>query len=356
MPDIMECVEPADVVNADLAAAGKKRPKAIVLLSGGLDSMLALRLTMEQGVDVTAVKFSSPFCNCNQGGVCFARNAAEELDIPFIEEPKGIEYLKVVRNPKYGHGKGMNPCIDCRIFMLRRTKELMDEMGADFIVTGEVLGQRPMSQHLRAMMLIETEAGLSGKILRPLSARLLPKGVAERKGWVERQDLGAIRGRSRKEQLRMAGEMGVQDHACAAGGCLLTNKEFARKLRDLFEHKKRVTMGDAHLLKVGRHFRWGRNKMIVGRNEAENAALMRLKQVSDYVFEVPGCGSPVTLLQGEKTGEAIRVAASLTARYSDCTSDEVLVKYGKDRPTRGVRVAPISRDDAERMNIAKWVQ
>ena len=326
-----------------------KLKKAIVLLSGGLDSTLALRLMQDQGIDLLAVKYSSPFCTCDQKGRCFALEVARNAGVPFKMLPKGMEYLKVIRNPRYGRGKGMNPCIDCRIFMLQKVKTLMKETGADFVVTGEVLGQRPMSQHRKAMDIIERESGLQGLILRP--AQFLAVTEVERRGWIDREKLLSIRGRSRKPQLKMAGDFNMDTYACAAGGCMLTQKQFAMKVRDLLEHKTNVTLNDILLLKTGRHFRFGRNKIIVGRNEEENDLLAARKQKTDLMFEVPGCGSPTTLLQGRKSEEAIVFAARLTAFYSDHQGTAVPVTYGRSTMNRTLVVGPLSRSESEIYNI-----
>ena len=176
----------------------------------------------------------------------------------------------MLRNPKYGYGKNMNPCIDCKIFMIKKAKKYAKEIGADFIFTGEVLGERPKSQHYPALRIIEEESGLKGKLLRPLSAKLLPETEAEKKGLVNRAKLLSIQGRSRKPQFQLAKEYGITCYPSPAGGCLLTCEEYSKKLRDLLAHKKRVSMADVALLRVGRHFRLGKNKIIVGRNEAEN--------------------------------------------------------------------------------------
>ncbi|UCE74510.1 MAG: hypothetical protein JSV56_02075 [Methanomassiliicoccales archaeon] len=328
-----------------------KNIKSIVLLSGGLDSSLAMRLVIDQGIVVIAVKFTSPFCTCDQGGRCFSRVVAEKMGVPYRILVKGEDYLKVVRKPKYGYGKGMNPCIDCRIYMLRKANELMEELGAKFIVTGEVVGQRPMSQYRRALQIIEREAGLEGKIVRPLSAKLLPLTEPEKEGWVDRERFLSIKGRSRKEQIELAEGYEIEEYACAAGGCLLTHREFANKLKDLFKHKKRLTWRDIMLLKLGRHFRLGANKIIVGRNEQENNLLFKLKQKTDHIFEVPGCGSPMTLLQGEKSRLGVLFAARLTALYSDCQQDQVQVKYGRNNPFRAIIVQPLIREEANRYNL-----
>ncbi len=328
-----------------------EKVKAIVLLSGGLDSTLALKLVQQQGIDVIAVNFLFPFRTCDQKGRCFSKEIAQKFGVPYKVVSKGEEYLKVVRKPKYGYGKGMNPCIDCRIYMLKKTKKLLIELGAKFVVTGEVLGQRPMSQHRRALNLIEREAGLEGKILRPLSGKLLPVTEPEKKGWIDREKLLTVQGKSRKPQFDLARKLNVEEFACPAGGCLLTQNEFASKLRDLFEHKKKVTANDVLLLKVGRHFRFGKNKIMVGRNEGENKILAERKQKTDYIFEVPDWGSPISILQGKKSKEAIEFTAKLTAMYSDCKDEKVRVKYGSKSPLKTIIVKPSSKADSMRYNL-----
>jgi tRNA-specific 2-thiouridylase len=324
--------------------------KALALLSGGLDSTLATELILKQGIDVAAINFSSPFCLCKKG-VCEATEAAKQLGVPLKVVNVGEEYLKMVRKPKHGYGRNMNPCIDCRIFMVKKAKKYAKEIGASFIFTGEVLDERPMSQHLKAMKIIEEEAGLKGKILRPLSAQLLPETDMEKKGLVNRKKLLDIHGRSRKPQIKLAEEFNIKDYPCPAGGCLLTYKEYANKLRDLFEHKKRCSMADVALLKVGRHFRLGGNKIVVGRNEAENQILTAKKARNDYCFEVPDIGSPIAVLQGAKTKKAIRTAAALTAFYSDAKSDKVTVNFGRESLNKSVIAAIPSRAEVESIRI-----
>jgi tRNA U34 2-thiouridine synthase MnmA/TrmU len=327
-----------------------KKVKALALLSGGLDSTLAVKLVLDQGIDVEAVNFVTPFCLCRKGG-CGASEVAKKFNIPLKIISVGEDYLKVLRNPKYGYGKNMNPCIDCRIFMLKKAKEHMQKIGASFIFTGEVLDERPMSQHRKALSIIEEEAGLKGKVLRPLSAKLLPKTEAEKIGLVNREKLLNIQGRSRKRQIELAKQFGITDYPCPAGGCLLTYKEFANKLRDLFNHKNRISLKDVQLLKFGRHFRFAKNKIIVGRNEAENKALLQMKAAGDYYFEAQGCGSPITLLQGPKIKEAIEKAAELTAFYSDQKTGEVVVKFGRESLDKAMKVLVPSREDVEKLRI-----
>jgi tRNA U34 2-thiouridine synthase MnmA/TrmU len=324
--------------------------KALALLSGGLDSILATELILKQNIDVVALNFTSPFCLCKKGG-CGATEAANQLGVPLKVVNVGNEYLKMVRKPKHGYGRNMNPCIDCRIFIVKRAKKYAKEIGASFIFTGEVLDERPMSQHFRAMKMIEEESGLRGKILRPLSAKLLPETVIEKKGLVDREKLLEIRGRSRKPQIKLAQEFNIKDYPCPAGGCLLTYKEYANKLRDLFKHRKRCSMADVHLLKVGRHFRFGKNKIIVGRNEAENKILTAKKARNDYYFEVPEIGGPITLLQGAKTKNAIRTAAALTAFYSDAKTGKVTVNFGRKNQDKSITVSVPTRTEVESLRI-----
>ena len=326
------------------------RVKALSLLSGGLDSILATELILNQGIDVEAVNFVSPFCLCKKGG-CGAVEAAKQLGVPLKVVSVGNEYLKMVRKPKHGYGRNMNPCIDCRIFMIKKAKKYAKEIGAAFIFTGEVLDERPMSQHFKAMKIVEEGSGLKGRLLRPLSARLLPETVIEKKGLVKRDKLLDIRGRSRKPQIKLAEEFNIADYPCPAGGCLLTYKEFANKLRDLFRHRKRCSMPDVALLKVGRHFRFGENKIIVGRNEAENKILTAKKMRYDYYFEVPDVGGPITVLQGLKNKKAIQVAAALTAFYSDAKSDRITVNFGRNSLDKSITVPVPSRAEVESLRI-----
>jgi tRNA U34 2-thiouridine synthase MnmA/TrmU len=324
--------------------------KALGLLSGGLDSILATEMILKQGIDVVAFNVKSPFCLCKKDG-CAAVDAAKQLNVPLKIVLAKNDYLKMLRNPKHGYGRNMNPCVDCRIFLMKKAKKYAREIDASFIFTGEVLDERPMSQHYPAMKLIETEAGLKGKVLRPLSARLLPETEAEKKGFVDRAKLLDIQGRSRKPQFKLAEEFNIKDFPCPAGGCLLTYKEYAVKLRDLFKHKKNVSMVDVTLLKFGRHFRFGNNKIIVGRNEKENKFLAARKTKSEYYFELPDIVGPITILQGPKTKKAIETAAGLTAFYSDAKVDKVKVNFGRESLDKSVVVAVPSKVDVDKLRV-----
>lgn len=309
------------------------RVKALGLLSGGLDSILAVEMIQKQGIEVTAFNVRSPFCLCKKNG-CAAVDAAKQLNVPLKMVAAGNDYLRMLRKPKHGYGRNMNPCIDCRIYLMKKAKKYAQEMGAGFIFTGEVLDERPMSQHFPAMKLIEREAGLEGKILRPLSARLLPETEAEKKGLIDRSKLMDIQGRSRKPQFKLASEYGIKDYPCPAGGCLLTYEQYANKIRDLFTNKKHISMADISLLRIGRHFRSGKNKIVVGRNEEENKLLVARKTKNELYFELPDIVGPITILQGPKTRQAIITAAKLTAFYSDAQEDSVTVKYGRENLNR----------------------
>ena len=288
--------------------------KALALLSGGLDSILAVKLILDQDIDIVGIHFITPFQISEKKWV---NEITKKFKIFLKTVTLGEDYLKIIMKPKFRYGKHMNPCIDCRIFMLKKAKEYAKKINASFLVTGEVLGERPMTQTRESLDIVEKETGLQGKILRPLSAKLLPKTDAEKKGWVDREKLLDIKGRSRRRQIELAKKYGIKEYPSPAGGCLLTYKEFSDKVKDLIEHKKKIGMKDIPLLKIGRHFRFGKNKIIVGRNEDENKQLLKLKDASDYYFEVPKVGSPITLLKGQKTKKSIERAAVLTARYSD---------------------------------------
>ena len=309
--------------------------KALALLSGGLDSALAIKLILNQGIDVVALQHVLPFIAEKKD---YAGQLAERFGIPLIKLEAGEDYIEIVRNPRYGYGYRMNPCTDCRIYMLREAKRVAEEIGAGFLITGDVLAQRPMSQNRDALRLEEREAALQGMILRPLSAKLLPKTVPERKGWVDRDSLLGIRGKSKRRQIQLAREFGLDGYRYPIGGCLLTNQEFSLRLKALFAQKEKITKTDALLLKIGRHYFCASSRIIVGRKERENRLLLELKSPEDYIFEVPGYGSPITLLQGPMDEVAKELAARLTARYSDADTREVVVEYRTDSKTESIVV------------------
>jgi tRNA U34 2-thiouridine synthase MnmA/TrmU len=324
--------------------------KALGLLSGGLDSALAVKMMQEQGIEVVALNFVSPFCTCVKEG-CSIVGLAKHLGVPIKLMDKGKEYLRIIRHPKHGYGKNLNPCIDCRIFILKKAKKYAEEIGAKFIFTGEVLGQRPMSQHYKTMLLIEKEAGLKGKLVRPLCAGLMPPTEAEKKGWVDREKLLKFQGRRRTPQIDLAKRYHIDGFMCGGSGCRLTDEQYAKKLKDLFDHNKKISVNDVKLLISGRHFRVGKNKIIVGRNEIDNKNLLRLKKKSDLMLEVKDAMGPTTLLLGKADKKAIEVAAKLTARYSDAKEKNVAVKYGKEKFNKEVVVAKLVDTEIEKLRV-----
>ncbi len=327
------------------------RIKALSLLSGGLDSILATELIRRQGIEVITFNIKTPFGIPKKNGSSEATQAAHQLKTPLKIITVKQDYLRMLRKPKHGYGRNLNPCIDCKIFILKKAKKYAKEIGADFIFTGEVLGERPMSQHFPALERIAEESGLKGKLLRPLSAKLLPETMAEKKGLVDRNKLLGIQGRSRKPQFALAREYEITTYPSPAGGCLLTCEEYSKKLRDLFENKKRLSMEDVALLRIGRHFRLGKNKIIVGRNETENKYLTANKTGNDIFLELADVPGPVTILQGPKTKAATETAAKLTAYYSDAKSEKVLVKFGRESLNKTITVALPEKAYVEKLRI-----
>jgi tRNA U34 2-thiouridine synthase MnmA/TrmU len=331
--------------------------KAIALLSGGLDSTLAARIILEQGIELEALNFLTVFCTCtNRGETCLAsQKAVNALGIPLRVFNVSEEYLNVVKHPKHGYGSNMNPCIDCRIFMMKKAKAYMGESGASFIVTGEVLGERPMSQRKNAMRLIEKEAELDGLILRPLSAKLLPASIPEKEGWVDREKLLRIQGRSRKPQIQLADDFGIRDYPCPAGGCLLTDPGFARRMKDLIFYQPDFLLNDIHLLKLGRHLRLSpKLKLVVGRNEEENRKIQTFSQGGDILLKLACYPGPLSLLRGEAGEREIEKAGGITARYSkakDLEKVEVVYKRVETNGDQSLSVTPISDKEIERLMI-----
>ena len=299
--------------------------KAVGLLSGGLDSTLAVKLMIDQGVDVRVLNFVTPFCTCTRKGCRHeAIRVAELFGVPVKIISGGKAYIEMIKNPKHGYGKNMNPCIDCRIFMFRKAKKYMKDIGASFIFTGEVLDQRPMSQYKKAMKTIEKESELENLLLRPLSAKLLDSTIPEEEHWIDREKLLSIQGRRRLPQIELADKLGVKDYPCPAGGCRLTDPHFAKRIKESFEHGE-DTIKDIQLLKYGRHFRLKSGaKVIVGRNEEENKIIEKFQDENYILIEVIGAGSPIVLLKKIKGTSDTKKAASLCVRYSDADKDEDL--------------------------------
>ena len=303
----------------------EKKKKVVALLSGGLDSQLAVKMMQKQGFEVSAVAIKTPFCDfdCGRGCGFEIRERADTLGVDLKTVYLGDEYIEMLKNPKHGFGSGMNPCIDCRTMMFKAAKKHMEEIGAEFIISGEVLGQRPMSQHGPALRTIEKESDLKGKIVRPLSAALLAKTEPEESGLIKRENLGMISGRSRKGQLELAKEYGIEDPPNAGGGCLLTDPAFSLRAKDLFGHIETPTTNDIDLLKIGRHFRLDQStKLVVGRNHNENEMIKSLALPDDVLFEARDHVGPVSILRGKNNVDYLDFAAQITLRYSDAPKSE----------------------------------
>lgn len=306
--------------------------KAVSLFSGGLDSQLAVALIQRQNIEVIAVNFVTPFFGLKESTV----KAAENLGIELLTVDLGKEYIdKVLKNPKYGYGKNMNPCIDCHAFMFKKAGDMMGKLGASFIISGEVLGQRPMSQNKTALHIVEKLSGYQGYIVRPLSAKLLPPTIPEEQGWIKREELEDISGRSRSRQTELAEKFGIKEYPSPAGGCLLTEANFARRLKKLLEFKPEAEPEEMSILRVGRHFYIGDNLLVVGRNKAENEILEKIALPSDKFIKVTDRPGPLAVFRSFNNcyhDENIKYAASILARYSDAKNENRanIKLYSKD--------------------------
>ena len=287
--------------------------KAVALLSGGLDSRLAICLVKEQGIEIEAVNFQTIFGCCKDD----ARRAAHDLGVSFTLLKVGDDYLKMVERPKYGYGRGINPCVDCRIYMFHRARSFMEKIGASFIISGEVLGQRPMSQKKPDFEKIEANAGLKGKILRPLSAQRLPVTLPEQEGLVDRSRFFGIEGRSRQKLLELARHYGIKDPPSPSAGCALTSPAFAAKVRDIFIHRPDYQRWEFEILKIGRHFRLGSEaKLIVSRNQAQNEYLEYLHPEGTWLLTCENFGGPHALFIGSKSDDLLEKAGQVVLRYA----------------------------------------
>jgi len=297
---------------------GKEKIKALVLLSGGLDSILAVKLLMEQGIEVEGICFYSNFFGCN-----LAKKAAKQLGIKLRESDISEEFLKFLKKkPKHGYGIGLNPCIDCHALMFKKAGEIMRQEKFAFVATGEVLNERPMSQHRQALEIIEKEAGLEGYLLRPLSAKLLEPTIPENAGLVEREKLLDISGRSRQKQMELAKKFGIIDYPTPAGGCMLTQEGFVGRLKELIKNKPDFDPEDVELVKIGRHFWLGDGQIVLGRNKEENEKLLKAKAENDMIIEPDGFIGPTALVRGSTDSEVIRKAKELIIKYSPKARDK----------------------------------
>jgi len=319
--------------------------KGLALLSGGLDSILAIKLIQEQNIEVEAVVFVSPFFNSVN-----AERATDYLKIKSHKIDITEKIIEILKNPKFGFGKNLNPCIDCHLLMIKEASKLMKEIGADFLITGEVVGERPKSQNYNALKIIEKESNLKGRILRPLSAKKLEPTIMEKEGIIDREKLLGITGRSRSIQMELALKYNIKNYPTPAGGCLLTVPKFADRLRINLNIGK-LDRNELEILKYGRHFIDNKNtKIIVGRNESENFKILELADAFSFIFEIYEKPGPITILDNPEPDETqIINSASLTARYSKYRNEEkVEVKfYRKNEPQKFnlIKVKPKNFDE-----------
>ncbi|MCP4650724.1 MAG: tRNA 4-thiouridine(8) synthase ThiI [PVC group bacterium] len=291
-----------------------KQVRAIGLLSGGLDSILAIKVVQQQGIEVTGLSFVTPFFNANA-----AQKAADQLGVPLIIKDITAEHFKIVKNPPHGYGKTMNPCIDCHALMVKIAGGIMQGEGFDFIFTGEVLNERPMSQNRASLEIVAKTSGYKEYLIRPLSAKFLNQTKPEQEGIVDHSKFLDLQGRSRKRQIAMAREFGVKEYPNPAGGCLLTDKGFSNRLRELLSYNEDPSVRELRLLRLGRHFRLADTaKLIVGRNQQENEVLESLFESQGYMImtddEISG---PTCLLIGDNLSEYLERCALICAAYSD---------------------------------------
>jgi len=294
--------------------------RAVALLSGGLDSMLAIRVLQLQGIEVEALNFQTKFACCQSQ----AAQAADELGVQLSVLAERDDYLEVIRNPQHGYGRGANPCVDCRIFMFRLAAQRMRDTGAAFVASGEIVGQRPMSQKKRDLAVIAHRAGLTDHLLRPLSAKLLPPTAPEQQGLVDRDQLYGFSGRGRKELIELAKQFGFTRIPQPSTGCALTEPQFGAKVHDLLDHDPSAVAWDFDLLKIGRHIRLDAvTKVILGRRAEENERLTRLfeQRPSERTLLVSpenfiGPTALVVSTGAAPDEEALRAAGGLILRYA----------------------------------------
>jgi tRNA-specific 2-thiouridylase len=323
------------------------RVRALGLMSGGLDSMLAVSVLLDQGIEVRGITFETPFFG-PQG----AQKAANQLGIALLVVDIGEAHLEMLKNPQYGYGSQMNPCIDCHALMLKRAGRIMDEEGFDLLSTGEVLGQRPMSQRKDALRAVDKLSGYDGYILRPLSAKLLPETIPEREGKVDRQRLLDIRGRSRKRQMALAAHYSIDEYPSPGGGCMLTKEGFAARLRDLLATEDNVGLHEVELLKWGRQLRLPSGKrLVVGRVHRDNLKLHEMAREEDLVLRVKGVPGPTGLIVATTEGQEVELAANVLAAYSDAETGKEVVVEVSGREKRKITVSTPPKEEFRELLI-----
>lgn len=319
--------------------------KALALLSGGLDSIIAVKLIQEMGIEVEALHFANPFHQSLTENLRKIRLLAFDLNVKLDIREFGEDYLRIIEEPRYNYGKQMNPCIDCRIYQLKEAKKIMVESGASFLITGEVLDQRPHSQRRDALDIVERDSELRGLVVRPLCAKHLRPTIPEERGWVDREQLFDIKGRGRDKQIELARVFGISDYPSPAGGCLLTYREYGEKVKDLIEFEKGLSLHSVKLLQTGRHLRLTPQvKLIVGKNEIENDRLRQMASPNEIILELADYQGPTTLYLGPFNDQALYLAAAITAGYSKAPRGEkarVFTTRGGSRNT--LEAIPLER-------------
>jgi hypothetical protein len=316
--------------------------RAVVLLSGGLDSQLAVRILQEQAIEVEAVNFKTIFTCCQD----LAGQAARDLNVPLTVLAPEDDYLQLVKRPSFGRGKGANPCVDCRIYMFQRAEWFMEQIGAHFVASGEVIGQRPMSQKRNDLDVIAYHSDLEGLLLRPLSAKCLRPTIPEQKGWVDREKLYAISGRSRKELLALAEKYSIKNVPAPSTGCALTEPLFSKKVFDVLRHSPQAGAWDFELLKTGRHFRFDeQTKVVVGRRESDNAAL-------EYMHRLPASASTALLIPEDFIGPSVLIVGPAEAPAMDFAIG-LMVRYGKSETMNNARVRVETAGNCRSMPAAR---
>ncbi|MBN2483269.1 MAG: tRNA 4-thiouridine(8) synthase ThiI [Candidatus Omnitrophica bacterium] len=320
--------------------------KAIALLSGGLDSALAIKAVQIQGVDVLAVHYVIPFLRYEHETVCesSAYSICAQLDCRLRIVDISEEFLEVLKNPPHGYGRNLNPCIDCKILMLKKAKEIMHQERAQFVITGEVLNQRPMSQHFRSLQEIEKKSGLGGALVRPLSALLLSVTIPQEKGWLDQKHLFDISGRGRTRQISLAKEWGLIEYPWPGGGCRLTDASFSQRVADLLTHDA-LSVANVKLSKRGRFFRMTPELFfVVGRNEKENGMLGEQIHPDDTVFYPYILPGPTAIARGKMNDEDIISCARIVARYTQ-PQGAVEIKITKNGTEQVMSVSQLPQDE-----------
>ncbi len=326
-----------------------KKVRALGLLSGGLDSILAVKVLEAQGIEVVGLSFITPFF-----GAKLAEKAAGDLKIELIIQDITVPHFEMLKNPEHGYGKTMNPCIDCHALMLNIAGKIMQEQGYDFIFTGEVLDERPMSQNRRSLEVVARSSGYADYILRPLSAKLLEPIKPETEGKIDREKLLNIRGRSRRPQIALAKEFNVIEYPNPAGGCLLTDKGFSNRLKELLSKNGQPDKRDLQLLSVGRHFRLGDNhKLVLGRDQSENKRIQDSYLENDYLLTVKDIPGPSCLLIGSSNGIELFIekAAQICAAYSDTKENEQYVVIAEHKQQTKEVLVSVDRNDRTELRI-----